>query len=111
MPNANKEKLVGMITGSAEKYGLEHATHGFEPLYVSQESPLVQTAVRAVNGRKPETASYGTDGLYLQQIIPQMVVLGPGTISVAHTVGEFVPVDELVQAVTAYEKMIVDLCM
>ena len=111
MPNANKEKLVTIITETAEKYDLEHETRGFEPLYVSQESLLVKTAVRAVNGRKPETAPYGTDGLYLQDVIPQMVVLGPGDINVAHTVGEFVPVDELGQAVTAYEKVIVDLCM
>ncbi|MCB8946349.1 MAG: M20/M25/M40 family metallo-hydrolase, partial [Ardenticatenaceae bacterium] len=111
MPNANREKLLQMILASAEKYGLEHEVHLFEPLYVAKDSLLAQTAVRATNGRQPETVPYGTDGLYLQDVIPQMVVLGPGSISVAHTVGEFIPVDELVQAVDVYEKMIVDLCM
>lgn len=110
MPHANKEKLAEVITTTAEKYGLEHVTHIFEPLYVAKDSALVKTAVRATNGRVPETVPYGTDGLYLQEVIPQMVVLGPGDINVAHTVGEFVPVPELLQAVTAYEKMIVDLC-
>ncbi|MFT5196832.1 MAG: acetylornithine deacetylase, partial [Candidatus Promineifilaceae bacterium] len=62
-------------------------------------------------GRKPETVSYGTDGMYLKNAIPEMVVLGPGDIGVAHTVGESIPLDELIQAVDVYEKMIFDLCM
>lgn len=111
MPRSNSEELLEMIVERAAKYELEYTTSVFSPLYVDKGSDLVQTAVDALDGRKPETASYGTDGLYLQRVIPEMVVLGPGNIGVAHTVGEFVPVDELTQAVGVYVKMIGALCM
>lgn len=111
MPNAGAEEMLDMITSAAEKYGFEYEVSTHAPLYVSTNSNLVQVAVRALNGRKPETVPYGTDGLYLQAIIPEMVVLGPGDIGVAHTVGEYVPLAELTQAVDVYEKMIHDLCL
>ena len=111
MPNSNAEEMLEMIVERAEKYGLEYETRIMSPLYVSKDSNLVKAAVDALDGRTPETVSYGTDGIYLKNVIPQMVVLGPGDIGVAHTVGEFVPLDELTQAVDVYEKMIQTLCM
>jgi acetylornithine deacetylase len=110
MPNADNERLGEMIINSATKFGLSYEMNGHTPLIVSTDSPLVKTAVSAT-GRDPETVSYGTDGLYLQDAIPQMVVLGPGDIGVAHTVGEYVPLEELETAVVIYRKMIEDLCM
>ena len=111
MPNSNAEEMLEMIVERAEKYGLEYSTRIFSPLYVSKDSDLVKTAVKALDGREPETVSYGTDGMYLKNVIPEMVVLGPGDIGVAHTVGESVPLDELTQAVDVYVQMIEELCM
>ncbi|MFT5196831.1 MAG: acetylornithine deacetylase, partial [Candidatus Promineifilaceae bacterium] len=91
MPDSHVEEMLDMIVKSAEKYGLEYQTRISSPLYVSTESDLVKTAVKALDGRKPETVSYGTDGMYLKNAIPEMVVLGPGDIGVAHTVGESIP--------------------
>ena len=110
MPNSGAEEMLDMITSAAEKYGFEYEVSAHTPLYVSTDSDLVQAAVRALNGRSPETVPYGTDGIYLQAVIPEMVVLGPGDIGVAHTVGEFVPLSELTQAVDVYEQIIRDLC-
>ncbi|MEM7113270.1 MAG: M20/M25/M40 family metallo-hydrolase [Chloroflexota bacterium] len=111
MPDSGVEEMLDMITTVAEKYELDYTVGAMKPLYVSTESDLVKAAVRALDGRKPETVPYGTDGIYLQNVIPEMVVLGPGDIGVAHTVGESIPLSELTQAVDVYEKMIVDLCM
>ncbi|MCB0014611.1 MAG: M20/M25/M40 family metallo-hydrolase, partial [Anaerolineales bacterium] len=110
-PNAGSEELVQLIVDAAEKYELEYTVGGHTPLYVSKDSELVQSAVRALGGTKPDTAPYGTDGIYLQNAIPQMIVLGPGDIGVAHSVGEFVPLAELTSAVDVYEQMIRELCM
>ena len=81
-----------------------------EPLVVSKESPLVKSAVNALNGRSPETVPYGTDGIYLKEVIPEMVVLGPGDIGVAHTIEESIPLEELELSVNVYRQMIEDLC-
>ena len=110
-PNTNNEELLGLIVEVAEKYGLDYQTRLMTPLYVPTDSDLVKAAVKALDGRTPETVPYGTDGIYLQHVIPQMVVLGPGDIGVAHTVGESIPLDELTAAVGVYESMIHDLCM
>jgi acetylornithine deacetylase/succinyl-diaminopimelate desuccinylase-like protein len=40
----------------------------------------------------------------------KLVVLGPGDINVAHTIGESIPISELESAVEIYKQMIVDLC-
>lgn len=111
MPNAGVEEMLDMIVNAAEKYGFEYSVYAMKPLYVSKDSELVQAAVKAVNGRLPTTAPYGTDGIHLQNVVNQMIVLGPGDIGVAHTVGESIPLSELTQAVDVYEQMIVDLCM
>ncbi len=111
MPKAANEELLDMIAKAAEKYDLEFKGRIADPLYVSVDSPLVKAAVQALDGRQPETVSYGTDGIYLKNIIPQMVVLGPGSISVAHTIQEHIPVAELEQSVDVYQSIIQDLCM
>ncbi len=111
MPKAANEELLDLICKAAEKYELEFNGRMADPLYVSTDSPLVGAAVAALDGRKPETVSYGTDGIYLKNMIPQMVVLGPGSIGVAHTIEEHIPLSELEQAVTVYRSMIQQLCM
>ena len=110
MPKAKNEELFDRIVTTAEKYGFEVDSRLHEPLFVSTDSPLVTAAVKALDGRQPETVSYGTDGIYLKNVIPQMVVLGPGSIGVAHTIQEHVPVAELEQAVEVYKSLINDLC-
>ncbi|MEM7335249.1 MAG: M20/M25/M40 family metallo-hydrolase, partial [Chloroflexota bacterium] len=110
MPNAQNELMMEMMVERAEKYGLEYSVRAHEPLLVSTESPLVKSAVKALNGRLPETVSYGTDGIYLKNVIPEMVVLGPGDIAVAHTTKESIPVAELETAVDVYRQIIEALC-
>ncbi|MEM8861025.1 MAG: M20/M25/M40 family metallo-hydrolase, partial [Chloroflexota bacterium] len=111
MPGANNEDLLEKIVAAAEKFDLEIRHRFHAPLHVSTDSPLVKAAVAALNGREPETVSYGTDGIYLKNAIPQMVVLGPGSISVAHTIQEHIPLDELEQSVNVYQQIIEELCM
>lgn len=111
MPGANNEDLLEKIVKAAEKYGLEINHRFHAPLHVSTASPLVKAAVRALNGKEPETVSYGTDGIYLQNAIPQMVVLGPGSISVAHTIQEHIPLNQLERSVEVYKQIVGELCM
>lgn len=109
MPNAGVEELGQIMVASAEKYGLDVKVRHHEPLFVSTDSPLVKTAVAATN-RPPQTVSYGTDGIYLQQTIKEMVVLGPGDIAVAHTDEEYIEVAALETAVSIYKTMAQTLC-
>ena len=109
MPDTRYEEVVEEIVARAESYGFEaHASVG-HPVFTDIESPLVQAACEATGISTPQTVPYGTDGFYFQSLM-KIVVLGPGNIDVAHTVGEFVPVSELESAVDIYKQMIDTLC-
>ncbi len=109
MPNARYEEIVDEIVAKAESYGFEVNARVGHPVYTDIDSPLVQAACEATGISTPETVPYGTDGFHFQSLM-KIVVLGPGNINVAHTVGESVPVAELESAVEIYKKMISMLC-
>ncbi len=109
MPNARYEEIIDEIVAKAESYGFEADSHMLHPVFTDIDSPLVQAACDATGISDPQTVPYGTDGFHFQSLMT-LVVLGPGNIDVAHTVGEFVPVSELESAVDIYTQMIDTLC-
>ena len=108
-PADQSKELVRTIVEKAKRHGLQVESHFTAPFYVSANSDLVQLASR-VTGRWPNTAPYGTDAIWFRDVL-ELVVLGPGDISQAHTVGESIPVEELMQAVVHYRKMIDRVCI
>lgn len=110
MPNSGTAKAIGMIKAKAEARGFEVSSHLGESFYVAPDAEIIQTACGATGVAKPETVPYATDGFYLQDLM-ELVVLGPGDIAVAHTVGESVEVAQLERAVVVYRQMIEKLCM
>jgi len=109
MPNARHEEIVADIVARAESYGFEVDSRFGPAVYTDKNSPLVQAACDATGIATPETVPYGTDGFHFQHLM-KIMILGPGNIDVAHTVGESVPVSELESAVEIYKKMIATLC-
>lgn len=110
MPNDRHEDAVAMIVEIAQKYDLEVSSGGFEPFYVAQDAPIVTLALQATGLPHAETVPYGTEALLFQDHT-QCVILGPGNIAQAHTVGEYVDVNELENSTAAYTKMIAMSCM
>lgn len=111
MPDARSDEVVEIMANKAKAYGFEVESGNSEALYCPPSAEIVKVSCELTGHEAPQTVPYGTDGLYLQNSIKKLVVLGPGDIGVAHTVGEFVPLDELNQAVDVYTKMIERLCM
>jgi acetylornithine deacetylase len=109
MPNARYEEIVADIIARAEAHGLDVISEMDHPVYTDTDTPLVKSACRATGIATPETVPYGTDGFHFQSLM-KLVVLGPGDINVAHTIGESIPISELESAVEIYKQMIVDLC-
>ena len=110
MPNSRSREVGQMIYDKAVAYGLDATLAFVEPLVASLSAELVKLSVE-LTGKQPETVSYGTDGNYLKTAIQNLVILGPGDIALAHTVGEFVPVAQLDEAVAVYKELIERLCM
>jgi len=110
MPNDHHEEQVAMIMESAQKYNLSVKERKLLPFYVDPNAEIVQAACRATGIAKAISVPYGTEAESYQRYT-QCVILGPGSIAQAHTIGEWVEVQQLEDAVAVYQRMIADLCM
>ncbi len=68
-------------------------------------------ALKATGLTNAETVPFGTEALVYQKHIAQQVILGPGNIAQAHTVGEWIDVAQLSDAVDVYKRMIEMICL
>lgn len=110
MPHAHYEEAIGLIVEKAKKYRLEVETHGYDPFYTNPEHPIVQLSLKATGEARAGTVPYGTDALIFKDFLP-LVMLGPGHIAQAHTVGEWIDIAQLECAVDVYRQMIVEFCL
>ena len=54
---------------------------------------------------------YGTDGMAFVKKMKDLVVIGPGDISQAHTVDEWIDIEQLKQSVDLYARFINHVCV
>jgi acetylornithine deacetylase len=96
--------VLDAVRGAAARHGiaLTEAREGAPP-ELPADHPLIAMAVQ-VTGAAPRTAPYGTDASELQAIAP-CVVLGPGSIEVAHKPNESVSLRELADAVPVFLRL------
>lgn len=112
MPGDQSQTLVDMISEKARNHGLEvTSTQINQPFYVDPASEVMRLASEVTGGRTPETVPYGTDAIQFRDNPIQLVILGPGSIEQAHTVGEYVEISQLYEAVGVYSRMIERVCM
>ena len=109
MPDACFEEAVQMVLERAEAHGLEVEHWRISPFFAAADGPLAQAACRATGAAEAVTVPYGTEAECYQEYADALV-LGPGNIAQAHTVGEWIAVEQLREAVEVYTRLIEDLC-
>ena len=109
MPNDRSHDIISMVSEQARKHGFEVAARKVEPFWISADSDIVQAGLKSTGATEPQTVPYGTDAHAFKNDL-QLVVLGPGDIAQAHTVGEWIEIAQLKKAVEVYRRMIVMLC-
>lgn len=109
MPEAGRDEAIGMILQAAEKHGLESRHIVVEPFYVSGESEILQAALDITGSKTGATAPYGTEALFYQDYV-DLVILGPGDINQAHTVGEWIDIEQIRRAESHYNQLIKRFC-
>ncbi|HRJ45192.1 MAG TPA: M20/M25/M40 family metallo-hydrolase [Caldilineaceae bacterium] len=109
MPNAAFEEAVAMVVDRAKAHNLEVDARSFSYFAVAPDSPVVQAACRATGAPRAVTVPYGTEAVTYQPHM-QSVVLGPGNIAQAHTVGEWIDIAQLAEGVEVYTRLIDELC-
>jgi len=93
--------------------GLREWTEAAEGSSDAAIARVARAAVEAETGRPPDDVGFTgiTDArFYLNDAGIPGVVLGPGSLSLAHTANESVPVDELVAAARIYARIFVASC-
>ena len=110
MPNDRSDDVIDMVTAKAKKYGFEVSSTRGTPFYISPEAEIVRAGLKATGVAKPETVPFGTDAHVFKDYL-ELVILGPGDITQAHTVGEWIEISQLLESVEVYKRMIEMLCM
>ena len=109
MPDACFEEAVQMVVARAGAHGLEVEQRSVGPFSAAADGPLARAACRATGAARAVTVPYGTEAECYQAYMDALV-LGPGNIEQAHTVGEWIAVEQLREAVEVYTRLIGDLC-
>lgn len=110
MPGVDNDGAVALMVDAATRHGLEVELRRITYFYVRPDSEMVRMASEACGGVRPETVAFGTEAIVYQDRLPNQVVLGPGDIAQAHTVGEFIDVAQLEAAVGVYRRLIERVC-
>ncbi len=110
MPGTNIDELARRVRAAAEQNGLELKIIGHgRPVYVDPKGEFVQQVLAVAGRATPRTVPYGTDGLCFGEHLP-LVVCGPGDIAQAHTVDEWIELDQLEKGTELYCKLIQRFC-
>ena len=111
MPGTDSDALILRVRAAAEQYGLELSIKcNGRPMYTDPKSEFVQQVLAVAGRTKPRTVPYGTDGITFGPHLP-LVVCGPGDIAQAHTVDEWIELDQLERGTALYVKLIQRFCV
>lgn len=110
MPNVDVEPLLDRIKKSAQENNLSlQIDRSAVPLYVQRDNKFLNECMEIVHAKKPKTVTYGTDaGVFTE--LEDVVVLGPGSIAQAHTVDEWISIEQLSLGTEVYARMIRKWC-
>ncbi len=111
MPGQNPQEWVDRARQSAEKHGLAFDIHHWrEPMVTPRDSEIVRAALEITGKDESLTVPYGTDGTVFGQHM-ELIVIGPGSILQAHTVDEWIELDQLDQAVSVFSQFVERFCV
>ncbi len=115
MPGVDESVLLQQVTRRADELGLQFEIFpGGEPMQTQPSSDCVrelcELATPFIGENQPEAVCYATDACALSAL-SQKIVCGPGEIAQAHTVDEFIEIEELNKGVQLYESAIRHWCI
>ncbi len=109
MPNDHHEEAIALVEAAAKKYDLEFIKNAFPMVYTDTSKPIVQASIELTGVEKSVTVPFGTEAAVYTPYC-DLVILGPGDIAQAHTVGEWIDVKQLRHAVDVYQQLIQRFC-
>lgn len=109
MPEISGQGLIDVARTKAAELGLElEMIDGCAPLWNDPDCEHLQE-LQSLTGTQLQTACYATDGGVLEQL-SRRVVIGPGSIEQAHTVDEWISLEQLQQGTKVFHDAIFKWC-
>ena len=110
MPGIDVEPLINRIRLAGEQFGLKVRVNQWgNVFFASPGSDFVQESLKLAHRPRSKTVSYGTDGGIFTEIADK-IVFGPGSIEQAHTINEWIALEQLSLGTDMYAKMIRRWC-
>ncbi|MBV7338415.1 M20/M25/M40 family metallo-hydrolase [Chloroflexi bacterium TSY] len=110
MTNDHHEEAIQLVVEKAKKHNLEVEWRSGDPFYTQPDATMVQSALKATGVANAATVPFGTEAS-VYHLYTEAVILGPGSIKQAHTLGEWIDLGQLTGAVGVYEKLIESHCI
>ena len=113
-PEAERDRLRERIVKALDGTGLDVT---LDPLFEhvpAFETPADADLVRAtesMTGARARAVAFATEGPFLSRLGLETVVLGPGSIDVAHQPDEFLPADSIAPTVELLRKLVRRYCV
>ncbi len=110
MPGQIAQEWIGRARQSAKKHGLEFDLRAAaDPMITPPDSEVVRAALEITGEDNAHSVAYGTDGAVFGQLM-ELVVIGPGSILQAHTVDEWMELDQFPKAVSVFSQFVERFC-
>ncbi len=111
MPGDDTEVWVNRARTAADRHGLEFKMliNG-APVRTSPDATIIEAALEITGEASPQTVAYGTDATVFAQYM-QTVVIGPGSILQAHTVDEWMALEQFDKGVSIFSQFVDRFCV
>ena len=108
-----REAIQTLIQPIAQKYQTEITLSPLFPgveAFENKDSELLQIAEK-LTGHNAMSAAFGTEAPFLQQLGMDTIVMGPGSIDLAHQPNEYMALDQVQPAITIIQDLVKRCCL
>ena len=110
MPDVDVQPLLTKIQAAATSFELSLEMNNWGPgMLTDPESLFVRESLKLTHGQASKTVPYGTDGGMFSEL-ENKIVFGPGRIEQAHSIDEWISLEQLDKGTEMYAKMIRRWC-
>ncbi|MDG2090101.1 MAG: acetylornithine deacetylase [Gammaproteobacteria bacterium] len=108
-----REKIKALVEPIAKKYQTEINLSSLFPgveAFENKDSELVRIAEK-LTGHSAMSVAFGTEAPFLQELGMDTIVLGPGSIDLAHQPNEYMDVNQVQPAITIIQDLVKRCCL
>lgn len=111
MPGDDPQVWINRGRDAAEKYGLDFDLFiNAGPVRTPPDADIIQAALEITGDTKPHTVAYSTDAAVFSKHM-ETVIIGPGSILQAHTVDEWMALDQFEKGSNIFSQFVDRFCV